>query len=71
MTVTKRDILKALAQVDDDAVIFIDDGIDSIECRGVTVMNPNTMPEDDFDDISTQPDGAYVPDGSVVLRLAN
>lgn len=69
MTITKRHLLDALDSAPDDAVIFIDDGIDSIECRSVTVADPENRP--DIEELSTQPDGSFVPDYSVVLRLAN
>ena len=75
MTVTKQALMKALAQVDDLDVIYIDNGIDCMECRGITVMRPaNGSPKarmDLYESVSGLEDGQMVPDGSIVLRLAN
>jgi hypothetical protein len=68
MTVTKRDLMRALKKADDDAVIYIDNGIDSIECRAVTFIEVHALPENEH--VSTDEVGSFLPDGSVVLRLS-
>lgn len=67
MTVTKRQLLKALEGADDDAVIFVDNGVDCLECRSVERVTCAALLE--FEHISTQADASFVPDGSVVLRI--
>ncbi len=69
MTVTKRNLMAAIAKADDDAVIYIDNGIDSMECRAVTFVESHALPENE--DVSKDEVGSFLPDGSIVLRLAN
>lgn len=68
MTVTKREILKALEKADLDAVVYVDNGIDCTECRAVAFVASHALPENEH--VSTKPDASYVEDGSIVLRLA-
>jgi hypothetical protein len=68
MTVTKREIMKALAHADDDAVIYIDNGIDCIECRAVEWVENAQLPQ--YDHVSTKENVECVEDGSIVLRLS-
>ena len=63
MTVTKRILLKALEGVDMDDPIFMDNGTDSVEFRGVVVLDSHVLHED----VSTQADGSFLPDNVVVL----
>lgn len=65
MTVTKRAFLEATKNADIDAVIYIDTGVDSIECRSVEVVDAPSV----RDDISTDEHSSIIPDGSIVMRL--
>ena len=75
MTVTKRILMEALARVDDDDVIFVDNGVDCMECRAVTVMLPaNGSPAARMalcESVSGMEDGVMPPDYSIILRLTN
>jgi len=68
MTVTKRNLMAALAGVDDNTTILIDNGIDSMECRHVTVVRSSSA---DNPEVSHREDGTPVEAGAIVLRLAN
>ena len=67
MTLTKRQLMKALEKADDDAVIFVDNGIDCQECIWVEFVASHAASEKAH--ISTQEDASFIPDGSVVLRI--
>ena len=67
MTVTKRHLKALIDQMSDMDVVYVDNGIDSVECIGITVIRE----ESDYQGISTQTDGSPVPVGSLVLRAAN
>ena len=69
MTVTKRILMAVLAKADDDAIIYIDNGTDSMECRRAEFVESHALPENEH--ISSQSDCSFVADGSVVLRLSN
>ncbi len=62
MTMTKRQMMPLLAQMEDDGVIYVDNGVDSVECKGAVVVG---SPADAS--ISTNEEDEPLPGGSLVL----
>jgi hypothetical protein len=48
--------------------VYVDNGVDSIDCRAVEIVKNHDTPEQEH--ISTQSNCELLPEGSLVLRLA-
>lgn len=67
MTVTKRILLQAIENAGMDDVIYVDNGVDCVECRSVEVI---TDDPEKHTHVSTDALGMRPLPGSIVLREA-
>jgi hypothetical protein len=64
MTVTKRILKQVLDDptIDDDAVLYTDNGVDAIEFRGIHVVESHNS-----ENFSSKEDGSPIEPGSILL----